>query len=103
MSELTSFFDGDNYVQHNSAIGDGLSGLGAALKALAEQGVFMKFTKVHKIVAEGNFVFTMSEGTFGDKPYAFFDLFRVENGKIAEHWDVMTEIPTEFAHQNGKF
>jgi len=103
MSQLASFFDGDNYIQHNSQIGDGLSGLGAALSALAKQGITMKYSAVHQVVAEGNFVFTMSEGTFGDTPTAFFDLFRVQDGKIAEHWDVMSEISTKMAHDNGKF
>ena len=54
-------------------------------------------------VAEGNFVFAASEGTFGGKPTAFFDLFRVDNGKVAEHWDVMADIPAKMAHGNGKF
>jgi len=103
MSRLASFFDGDTYAQHNSQIADGLSGLGGALKALAAQGITMKYAKVHKIVAEGNVVFAMSEGTFGGKPTAFFDLFRVANGKVAEHWDVMSEIPEKMAHANGKF
>jgi hypothetical protein len=44
-----------------------------------------------------------SEGTFGGKPTAFFDLFRVDNGKVAEHWDVMADIPAKMAHGNGKF
>jgi predicted SnoaL-like aldol condensation-catalyzing enzyme len=52
-------------------------------------------------VAEGNFA--ASEGAFGGKPTAFFDLFRVDNGKIAEHWDVMADIPAKMAHGNGKF
>jgi len=43
-------------------------------------------------VAEGNFVLAASEGMFGGKPTAFFDLFRVDNGKIAEHWDAMADI-----------
>lgn len=103
MSNLASYFDGDNYIQHNSQIGDGLSGLGAALSALAEQGITMEYDTVHHIIADGNFVFTMSEGRFGNVSTAFFDLFRVHKGKIAEHWDVMSEIPTEMAHENGKF
>jgi predicted SnoaL-like aldol condensation-catalyzing enzyme len=38
-------------------------------------------------------------------PTAFYDLFRVENGKIAEHWDVLETIPpeTSWQNQNGKF
>lgn len=103
MVQLAGFFDGDAYVQHNSQIGDGLSGLGAALTALAEAGIFMKYDTVHRVIAEGDFVFAMSQGSFGGTPTAFFDLFRVENGKIAEHWDVMSEIPAKMAHENGKF
>ena len=40
-----------------------------------------------------------------DKPTSYYDLFRVENGKIAEHWDVMETIApeSEWKHQNGKY
>ena len=93
------------YIQHNPFIGDGLDGLGAGFAKLAEQGKAVRFTKVHKVIAQGNFVLTMSEGTMGETPTAFYDLFRVEGGKIVEHWDVIQAIPpaAEFAHGNGKF
>ena len=45
----------------------------------------------------------MSEGTLGGKPTAFFDLWRVSNGKLAEHWDVVADIPATMVHKNGKF
>ena len=65
----------------------------------------MTFTKVHKILGEGNFVLTVSEGEFGGKHVAFYDLYRVQNGKIAEHWDTMQEIPAkaDWKNSNGKF
>lgn len=103
MGKLPGYFDGDAYIQHNSQIADGLSGLGAALEHLASQGIEMRYGQIHQVIAEGEFVFVMSEGAFGGAPTAFFDLWRVENGKIAEHWDVVSEIPAEFAHENGKF
>ena len=59
--------------------------------------------KTHRIIAEGNFVVFHSEGEWGGKPQSFFDLFRVEDGKIVEHWDVIQEIPSEMAHENGMF
>lgn len=54
---------------------DGLSGLGGALEAMAKQGVTMKFDRVHKVLGEGNFVLTVSEGAFGGKPTSYYDLF----------------------------
>ena len=100
---LSTFFDGDSYIQHNPDIADGLSGLGAAIEALADQGIAMEYETVHKVIGQGNFVLVMSEGAFGGEPMAYYDLFRVENGRIAEHWDVMQTIPVEMAHENGKF
>lgn len=99
------YFDGDSYIQHNTGIADGLSGLGAALAALAQQGIQMIYTTVHQVLAQGNFVLAVSEGTFGGAPTAYYDLWRVENGKIAEHWDVMETIADKstWANENGKF
>ena len=105
LEKLASYFDGDHYIQHNPAIADGLSGLGAALKYLAEQGITMKYNRVHQVLGEGNFVLVISEGEFAGKWTSFYDLFRVENGKIAEHWDTMEAIPPrqDWKNQNGKF
>ena len=99
------YFDGDTYLQHNTGIADGLSGLGAALAALAEQNIQMIYTTVHQVLAQGNFVLAVSEGTFGGAPTSYYDLWRVEDGKIAEHWDVMETIADKstWQNQNGKF
>lgn len=103
--KIAEYFDGDTYIQHNTGIADGLSGLGAALAALAEQGVQMIYDKTHQVLAQGNFVLAVSEGTYGGAPTSYYDLWRVENGKIAEHWDVMETIadPSTWQNQNGKF
>ena len=99
------YFDGDTYIQHNTAIADGLSGLGAALATMAEQNIQMIYNTVHHVLAQGNFVLAVSEGTFGGAPTSYYDLWRVENGKIAEHWDVMETIADKstWQNQNGKF
>ena len=72
---------------------------------MAKHGVTMKYDKVHRVLGEGNFVLTTSEGSFGGKPTAFYDLFRVEQGKIVEHWDTIETIPAraEWKNPNGKF
>jgi predicted SnoaL-like aldol condensation-catalyzing enzyme len=67
--------------------------LGKTLAELGKQGISLKYDKIHKVLGEGNFMMVVSEGHFGKSYNAFYDLFRVENGKIAEHWDVIEPIP----------
>ena len=103
--KLTSYYDGDKYIQHNTAIADGLSGLGAALEAMAKQGLSMVYNKTHMVLADGDYALACSEGTFGGVPTTYYDLFRVENGFIAEHWDVMETLADKstWANENGRF
>ena len=105
MNKLAAYFDGDNYIQHNPLVADKLSGLGAFLQAMAKQGVVLKYDRIHQVLGEGNFVLVASEGSLAGHPSAFYDLFRVENGKIAEHWDTIETIPpvAEQKNANGKF
>jgi hypothetical protein len=100
-----SYFDGDTYIQHNTGIADGLSGLGAALEALGKQGIQMIYDTVHQVLAEGNYVLAVSEGSFGGAPTSYYDLWRIKDGKIAEYWDVMETIAEKdtWQNQNGKF
>lgn len=104
-TELAASLLDEGYIQHNTGIADGLSGLGAALEALAAAGIQMVYDKTHQVLAQGNFVLGVSEGTFGGKPTSYYDLWRVEDGKIAEHWDVMETIadPSDWQNENGKF
>lgn len=92
-----------DYKQHNPFVPDTRDGLKGFISYLAENKISFGYTKLHNVVAEGNFVFTQAEGIYDGKPTAFYDLWRVEDGQIAEHWDVVQEIPTEFAHSNGMF
>jgi len=100
---ITDYISTEAYHQHNPMIGDGLPALGAAFQALADAGQAITYDETHLIVAEGDFVFTASEGHLGETPTAFFDLFRVADGRIVEHWDTIAEIPAEMPHDNGKF
>ena len=90
-------------IQHNPFIPDTIEGLVNGIKELQSQGVTIQLEKIRHIFGEGNFVLTVSEGKLSGKPTAFFDLFRVENGKVAEHWDVLQEIPEKQAHNNTMF
>jgi predicted SnoaL-like aldol condensation-catalyzing enzyme len=99
------YFDGDRYIQHNARIADGVQGWRDSLEEMSTSGKPLKYRKLHGIYAEGNLVFTMSEGEFnGLKTTAIMDLYRLEKGKIAEHWDVIYEaLPEKFDNPNGLF
>jgi predicted SnoaL-like aldol condensation-catalyzing enzyme len=103
--QASLYIAADQYKQHNSQIGDNLSGLQTALGALEKQGVKMVYSKIHRVLGEGNFVLVVSEGMFGGKATAYYDLFRVDGDKIVEHWDVIETIPPKdlWKNQNGKF
>ena len=101
-SVLTQYISTETYHQHNPQAGDGLAGFGAAAAAWAEQGKHLVYKTVHKVVAEGDFVLLQSEGEFG-VPVAYWDLFRVEDGKIVEHWDVIAPIPANLPNPTDLF
>ncbi len=102
--KLTDYISTDTYIQHNPQIGDGLEGLRAFVASLTEQGVSMVYEEVHKVVGSGNFVAVLSRMNLGGTAMAVIDLFRVDNGLIVEHWDVMEEILPEDQWVNtGKF
>jgi predicted SnoaL-like aldol condensation-catalyzing enzyme len=102
---FTSYFDNGNYLQHSPLVADNLTGLFAGLQALAKEGKAVKYDKVHQVLAEGNFVLVVAEGSFGGKPASYYDFYRIQNGKIAEHWDTIEFIPPRDAwkNANGKF
>lgn len=105
LDTVGAHFAGDHYIQHNPQIADNLSGLGAALEAMAAKGVVMRYSRIHAVLGEGDFVLAVSEGTLGGIATSFYDLFRVEHGKIAEHWDTIEAIPerSTWRNANGKF
>ncbi len=102
---VTEFISTEQYLQHNPAVADGLDALGKALEAMANAGTPMVYTENHMVLGEGNFVLSVSEGQFLGKHVAFYDLFRIEKGKLVEHWDTIEEIlpKDKWMNGNGKF
>ncbi len=103
--KMGQFFQGDKYIRHDARGGDNVSSLQTLMQVQAKQGVTMKVDKIALILGQGNFVLVVAGGSISDKPVAYYDLFRVANSKIAEHWDVIEEIPpqSEWKNQSGKF
>ena len=105
MAAVDKYLDSTSYVQHNPGIADNIEGLQQAVKYFMDNKISFKYDKLHMIFGEGNFVLTASEGEIGGVHSSFYDLFRVENGKIVEHWDTIEAIPSKetLKNTNGKF
>lgn len=101
---FTDFISSETYIQHNPQVGDGLEGFGAFVAELAEAGTSMVYKYCYKVLAQGNFVVSYSLAQIGAEDFAVFDLFRLESGRIVEHWDTMEPLPRGDALVNqGKF
>lgn len=102
--KIAEYISSEKYHQHNPAIKDGLAGITEAVEYLNSQNNMFRYTRIHKVLGEGDFVLTVSEGEWNGTTNVFYDLFRFENGKAVEHWDVIQPIPTEgLANENGMF
>jgi predicted SnoaL-like aldol condensation-catalyzing enzyme len=101
---IEEFIQGAHYAQHASKIGDGVARLRERIASVAKEGGQLYLTP-RRFVAEGNFVLVLSEGDLPSGPTALYDLFRVENRKIVEHWDVLTPVPPrdQWKNLNGPF
>lgn len=102
---LPDFIDANAYCEHNPHMGDDLSILRAALQVEDNGCKRIDYQHVHRVLAEGNFVLSVSEGESAGAPSAFYDLFRLADGKIVEHWDTTEKIAprSEWKNDNGKF
>jgi len=106
IDKLNQYIDDSCYTEHNPHLGDGLTVLHSALSGSpSNKARRIQYDKNHRILAEGNFVLSVSEGNLNAVHSSFFDLFRVDNGKIVEHWDTTEAIPprSEWKNDNGKF
>ena len=102
-SNITNYI-AEDYIQHNPEIDNGLQGIQDAVAFLTSINNMFQYNTIYKVIGEGNFVVTISEGTWNGTSNAFYDLFRMENGKAVEHWDVIQPVPTEgLANNNGMF
>lgn len=88
-----------HYIQHNANVPNGLE---AVKQFLATQDFNYNF--IFNVIGQGDHVVAYSKATMDGTELAVFDIFRIENGKIVEHWDNMEPIPprTEWAN-TGKF
>ena len=102
-SVLAEFWNGDDYIQHNPELPNGVDGLAGFISSTQPGDIVYE---IGLAVAYGDYVVLHSRNTWGllDSNVAV-DIFRLEDGIIVEHWDVLqTEVPpTETVSGNRMF
>ncbi|WP_446471202.1 nuclear transport factor 2 family protein [Xenorhabdus stockiae] len=103
--EFITYTNGEAFRQHSPDISDGAAAVIAFLQQLKDDGKGLHYTKIHRTVADGQFVLTHSEGSIAGERHSYFELWRVENGKVAELWDAITPVPEDeqALHRYGIF
>jgi predicted SnoaL-like aldol condensation-catalyzing enzyme len=102
---VESFVSTDQYTEHHPMGVDGIASLKSRLENTASGSEAAIYNRLHRVLAQGNFVLAVCEGTRVGVHTAFYDLYRVEADKIVEHWDTIEAVapPEEWKHDNGKF
>jgi predicted SnoaL-like aldol condensation-catalyzing enzyme len=97
-------FLGPQYKQHNPTAQDGPEGLKAFIDFLKARFPTQK-GEIKQVIAEGDKVVLHVHSTRGDGTpgRAIVDIFRLQNGKVVEHWDVIQDIPAKASNDNGMF
>lgn len=105
LEKLESYVNNEHFTQHNPQISDGLPALRLVLQTKFGEDSAIKYTHLHRLLAEGNFVLAVSEVSLNGVHSSFYDLFRISKGKLVEHWDTIETVPprSEWKNDNGKF
>lgn len=106
IENISSYIKHTEYVEHNPRFGDDLMRFrSSALRPGSSDKVIYSYKKLHRILADGNFVLSVCEGYADQVAASFFDLYRLKQGSIVEHWDTIEVIPprSEWKNNNGKF
>jgi predicted SnoaL-like aldol condensation-catalyzing enzyme len=93
----------NDFLQHNPTTPDGPEGVKALVQILISQGVPKQKIVFKHVVADGDIVFLHSRYEMAGKEWRFIDIYRVENGKLAEHWDAMMQMPDNRGNNNPMF
>ncbi len=101
---ISDFISDQTYINHNPDAPDGLAALVEMDSSSREAGQALYYKQVHRVIGQGNFVVSFAHQIWNDIPYAAFDIFRLDNGLVVEHWDNVEALPDPATLVNsGKF
>lgn len=98
--KIPRYFAGDHCVRHEPGVRDGITNFQRDLAKLTQN---RSIDEIKFVLGQGDFVFIAAKGSHEEKPCVYVDLYRVEDGKIAERWGFSEEVPppTEWKNNNG--
>lgn len=101
-AEAADAYLGPDYIQHNPQVADGAEAFVGFVTGFTQQFPDLHLD-IRRVIAEGDLVVTHGLLTVapGDRGTAVMDLFRLEDGKIVEHWDVLQPVPEDAANANA--
>ncbi|MDX8387865.1 MAG: hypothetical protein R8M46_04930 [Ghiorsea sp.] len=90
LDKAKQYIENESYTEHDPNLGD---------------GVLSQYEINHRLLADGNFVLSVCEGSLDDVHSSFYDLYRLANDKIVEHWNTIEAVAprSEWKNNNGKF
>ncbi len=101
---FTDFISSETYINHNPDAPDGVEALIEMDRRSREAGETLYYEKIHRIVGQGDMVVTLAHQVWNGIGYAAFDIFRLADGMIVEHWDNVEPLPDASDTSNsGKF
>ncbi|HKP55912.1 MAG TPA: nuclear transport factor 2 family protein [Polyangiales bacterium] len=103
-AEAFARYGGDKYIQHNPNVPDGKDAVINFFTPFFQANPDAR-SEIKRAVAEGDLVWlhVHSKKNATDRGRAIVDIFRVEKGKVVEHWDVVQDIPEKAANTNTMF